>query len=231
MDFFECIESRRSCRAFAPKAIERSILEKAILAANRSPSYMNSQPWELYVIAGEKKASLAKKLFEKASSGAAYQPDFPFPKDWPKAIADRVNKHKLRRFQALGIDPEDKQQIAESYLRNFRFFVAPCVIFIGIEKSLTTWSIFDLGLFTNGLLLSLEAQGLAGCPQALTTAYCDTIRQELDIPDTIRLALSVSTGYPDTEAPVNKYHSSRRNINEFVQWYDSVNGGGKVRRA
>ena len=219
MEFFECIENRKSCRAFIEKQVEKPVLEKILNSVNRSPSYMNSQPWGLFVVAGEKKDALAEKLLEKAASEAIYKPDFPFPKNWPKAIEDRTTAHKLRRLEALGIDPDDKEQIAESYIRNFQFFNAPCVIFMGLERSLTSWSTFDLGLFTHGLLLALEAQGLASCPQALTTAYSDTIREELDIPDTIRLALSVSTGYPDSKAPVNQYRSSRREIGEFVQWY------------
>ena len=219
MDFFECIENRKSCRAFIEKKVEKSVLEKILTSANRSPSYMNSQPWQLFVAAGKKKDALAKKLFETASSSSDYKPDFPFPKEWPEAIESRINKHKLARLAALGIAPDDKERIAESYMRNFRFFNAPCVIFIGVENSLTSWSVFDLGLFVHGLLLALEAQGLASCPQALTTAYADTIRTELDIPENISVALSVSIGHPDINASVNQYYSSRRDIEQFVQWY------------
>jgi len=220
MDFFKCIENRRSCRAFIRKKIKKQVLKKILRAANRSPSYMNSQPWEVYVVAGEKKEALARQLCQKARSGDVYKPDLPFPKGWPKAIEHRTAEHKLRRLKALGINPEDKERISQSLMRNFQFFDAPCVIFIGQEKSLTSWSTFDLGLFVHGLLLGLEAEGLRGCPQALTTAYSETIRKELDIPGTIRLALSISIGYPDTEASVNQYHSSRRDIDELVRWYD-----------
>ncbi len=220
MEFFECIESRKSCRAFLPKDINKGTLERAIRAANRSPSYMNSQPWELFAVGGDNKAALAQRLFEQAVSEIAPAPDVPFVKEWPKALEQRVKQTRLKRFKALGIDPEDKEMIRKSYLRNFGFFDAPCVIFVAMEKGLTSWSVFDLGLFVHGLLLCLEAQGLGCCPQAMPVAYPDIIRKELDIADTLRLVLAVSVGYPDAEAPINRYRTTRRNLNEFVRWYD-----------
>lgn len=219
MDFFQCIERRKSYRAFIQKGIDKEILEKVLRAANRSPSYMNTQPWEVFVVAGEKKDALVKRLFEQGSSEIYPTPDFPFPKDWPEALERRSKEHRLRRYKTVGIDPEDKEAIHESDLKNFRFFDAPCVIFIGMERSLTSWSIFDLGLFVHGLLLGLDAQGLGSCPQARPVAYPEIVRRELGIPETISLVLAISIGYPDPEAPVNQYLSSRKDLSEFVRWY------------
>lgn len=220
MEFFKCIESRRSCRAFLPKNVDKGTLEKVLTAANRSPSYMNSQPWELFVVGGDKKTILAQRLFEQALSDIAPAPDVPFVKEWPKALEPRVKETRLERFKAVGTDPEDKEAIRKSYLKNFRFFDAPCVIFVGMERGLTSWSVFDLGLFVHGLLLCLEAEGLGCCPQAMPAAYPDILREELHIPKTRCLVLAVSVGYPDLEAPINRYRTTRRDLNEYVRWYD-----------
>ncbi len=220
MDFFDCIESRKSSRAFLPKDVDKATLERVLKAANRSPSYMNSQPWEIFVVAGDKKTILAQRLFEQAISEIAPAPDLPFVKEWPKAVEERVRKTRLDRFKALGPDPEDKEEIQKSYLRNFRFFDAPCVIFVGMEGGLTSWSVFDLGLFVHGLLLCLRAEGLGCCPQAMPAAYPDILREELDIPNTLCLVLAVSVGYPDLDAPINRYRTMRRDPNEFVRWHD-----------
>jgi nitroreductase len=219
MDLYECIESRRSFRSFIPKAVDKRTLTKVLEAANRSASYMNTQPWEVFVAAGEKKDILAKRLLEEALSGTAPQPDLAFPKEWPDQIDRRSKEHRLRRFKALGIDPNDGEKVRQSFLRNFEFYNAPCVLFLGMEKSLTPWSIFDLGLFTTGLLLAAQAEGLGCCIQALSMSYPDLIRSELGIPPNISLIVAICMGYPDLKAEINQYRSTRRDLSEFVKWF------------
>jgi len=219
MDFFQAMESRMSCRSFKERTVDRQTLERLLRAANQSPSYMNTQPWEVFVAAGERKKALSRKLYEAITSAAPMQPYIPFQRQWPEPIELRALTHRNSRFRALGIDPEkDQDKVRESYLRNFLFFDAPCALFIGMDGSLPAWSIFDLGLFTHGLLLAAHASGLGACPQAMPTAYPELIRDVLGIPENIAIVLTISLGYPDSEAPVNRYRSVRRGIGEFVHW-------------
>ena len=178
MELYKCLQSRKSFRSFIPRKVEKSVLEKILEAANRSPSYMNTQPWEVFVVTGEKKDALATRLFDEASSGAVQRPDLAFPKEWPELIDRRSKEHRLRRFEALGIDLKDEKKMRQSFLRNFQFYKAPCVLFVGMDKSLTPWSIFDLGLFTSCVLMAAWAEGLVCCVQALSMAYPDIIREE-----------------------------------------------------
>jgi nitroreductase len=219
MDLFQCLNERRSCRAFLKKEVKREVLERILAVANRSPSYMNTQPWEVFLVTGETKEALAAKLYPVASSDAPAKPDYPFPAVWPDAIGQRSKEHRLRRFKAVGVDPENKDMVRTGFLRNFLFFDAPCALFIGLDRSLTPWSVFDLGSFVHALLLAVHAEGLGACPQALTMAYPDIVRKELAIPEQIALFLAVSLGYPDWEAKANQYRSLRRETNEFVRWF------------
>jgi nitroreductase len=219
MDFFETMESRISQRAFLPKKVEKATLERILRAANRSPSYMNTQPWEVFVVTGKKKETLAKKLYEQAFSGTGQVPYIPFPKTWPEALDERSKNHRMRRFKALGIDPDKEQdKVVASYRNNFKFYDAPCAIFIAMDKALTSWSVFDCGAFVHGFLLAAHGEGLGACPQAMPTAYPDAIRAELGIPDTLAIILCISLGYPNLEMPVNQYRSLRRDISEYIHW-------------
>ncbi len=223
MELYHCIEGRRSCRSFIPKPVDKPTLTKVLAAASRSPSDTNTQPWEVFVVAGEKKDILAKKLVESALSGTAPQPDLPFPEEWPDQIEKRSKEHRLRRFEALGIDPNDGETVRQIFLKNFQFYDAPCVLFLGTEKSLTPWSILDLGLFAASLLLAAHAEGLGCCPQTVPISYPGIIRNELGIPPTIALILTICIGYPDLKAEINQYRSARRDLNECVKWF-GVNG-------
>jgi len=220
MDFFETMESRISRRAFLPKKVEKTTLEGILRAANRSPSYMNTQPWEVFVVTGKKKEALAKKLYEQVSSGTPLEPYMPFPKTWPEAHDERSKSHRMRRFKALGIDPDKEQdKVVAGYRNNFKFYDAPCAIFIAMNKALTSWSVFDCGAFVHGFLLAAHAEGLGACPQAMPAAYPDAIRAELGIPDNLAIILCISLGYPDPEMPINQYRSLRRDISEYIRWH------------
>jgi nitroreductase len=219
MELFETMETRSSRRAFLPRPVEKAVLERLIAAANRSPSYQNTQPWEMFVATGEKKDAVAARMRDSVVKGTPMEPHIPFARVLPKAHEARALSHRNRRFQALGIDPEkDQERITESYMKNFMFFGAPCVIFVGMDKTLPPWSIFDLGAFVHGFLLAAHAAGLGAVPQAMPTGYPAIVREELGIPEEIAIILAMSVGYPDLDAPVNGYRSLRREPGEFVRW-------------
>ena len=220
MEFAEAVESRISRRAFLPKQVDRTTLERILQVANRCPSYMNTQPWEVFAATGEKKENLAKKLYAQVCAGVPLTPDVPFPKTWPAAHEERSKSHRLRRFKALGIDPDTEQEkVVASYRNNFKFFDAPCVLFIALDKTLTPWSIFDCGAFAYGLLLAAHAAGLGACPQAMPTGYPEAIRAELGIAESLEIILCISLGYPDLGVPLNQYRSSRRDTSEYIRWH------------
>ena len=64
MDAIECIRTRMSIRKFRPGPVSREILSEIIKTAQCSPSYKNSQPWEVAIVSGEKKEELSKALIE-----------------------------------------------------------------------------------------------------------------------------------------------------------------------
>ena len=219
MDFFEALESRACRRAFLQKQIDQGTLEKIVNSANRSPSYMNTQPWELYVLSGEEKDRLAGQLSSDIANGVPLIPDIPFPTAWPAAHEERFKTHRLRRFKALGIDPDKQQdEVIAAYRNNFKFFNAPCVIIVAMDRTLTPWSIFDCGSFVHGLMLAAHAEGLGACPQAVPTGYANAIRSQLAIPNHLMIVICISLGYPDLASPINQYHSQRRELAEFVHW-------------
>lgn len=50
MNFFELIAKRESCRAYAPRRVEREKLRRCIQAARIAPSACNAQPWHFTVV-------------------------------------------------------------------------------------------------------------------------------------------------------------------------------------
>jgi nitroreductase len=100
---------------------------------------------------------------------------------------------------------------------NFRFYGAPHGLLLFQDASLPAWSLFDMGLFAQSLLLAAHAYGLGTVPQAFLTDYAMDVKKFLDIPDTKRMVLGISIGYADPEAPVNRFRTDRVETAEILR--------------
>ena len=218
MELLEGIETRRSIRAFKPEPIPREIMENILKVAGRSPSYTDMQPWEVVVVSGKKKEELSKTLCELVKSDAAPNPDFALPVNWPPELERRAREHGARRFEAIGIERANEEQRKGLRLLNYEFYGGPCVLFLFLDSTLTAWSIFDMGLFTQSIILAAHSFGVGSCLQASLVVYPEAVRESLGIPKTKHLILGISMGYPDPEARINSYHSTRVGLSDFVQW-------------
>jgi nitroreductase len=68
MDFTKVIETRRSVRAYADKAIPDEVLHRVLEAARLAPSANNSQPWRFIVVKdGATRAQIAKAANDQLS--------------------------------------------------------------------------------------------------------------------------------------------------------------------
>jgi nitroreductase len=203
-----------------PDQVPVELLTEIIETAKWSPSYKNSQPWEVVVLSGEKKQALSEMLLEKLEGKEAPCPDLAAPAAWPEAIEARISHMMQARQEATGIDLSAPENVIKSKKANFNFYHAPHGIFLLQDGSLSEWSLFDLGLFAQSLMLAAKANGLGCVPQAYLTDYAAHIKQFLDIPAGKRLVLGISIGYPDLDAPANNMARERMESSEFVTWME-----------
>ncbi len=225
MELLEGIETRRSYRAFKSNPVPKIVIERILEAGIRSPSCANSQPWEVVVVSGNRKDELSRILSKMAESDVIPNPDLPLPDVWPPELERRVKEHGAKRYKALRVEREDMQTRKKFRLMNFEFYGAPCVLFLFLEKGLTPYSIFDMGLFSQALILAAHSFGVGSCIQAILSNYPDAVREFLGIPRSKIMMLGISMGYPDMEAVINTYQSSRVGLDHFVQWC-----GGEIKK-
>ena len=220
MDAVDCIQTRMSIRAFTRNPVPRELLEKVIETARWSPSYKNSQPWEIMVLSRTKKEGLSKILLDLLDSGAAPCPDLAAPESWPEAEQARIDRLFARRRELTGIDLTAPGMITRAKKANFRFYGAPHAIYLFQDSSLSEWSLFDLGLFAQSLMLAAHALGLGTVPQAFVTDYAREIKEYLDIPAGKRLVLGLSIGYPDKDSPANGLRTERSPVDELATFQE-----------
>jgi nitroreductase len=128
-----------------------------------------------------------------------------------------MDELKAARFASLGIEPEDtaaRQAMAE---RTHQFFGAPTVVYLCMDRTLTAWSLFDMGLLAQSIMLAAQQYGVDSAAAALLISYPDLIRAELQIPEDVLILMGVALGYRDRQHPLNQYQSPRRPLQEVVR--------------
>ena len=219
MEISAGILSRTSVRGFKSTPVPQALVRELLELARCSPSYANTQPWELSVVSGAMRDQLGQVLYGLAAAAEPIRSDVSTPAQWPAANERRSSEHNARRFRTLQIERDDSAARNGLRLMNYRFFEAPCVLFLWLDRSLSEWSTFDLGLFTQTLALAAHGLGLGTCLQASLTYYPQAVRELLGVSQDKRLMLGISLGYPDPSAKLNSYRSSRAELDEFVRWH------------
>jgi len=148
MEVLDNIITRRSYRVFKNDPILKSDLNIIIEAASNSPSYTNTQPWELAIVTGKKKDELAGELLELAKMNASINPDIPKPESWPPVLEARSREHGKRRLETLGISRSDKEGREKLRLMNYEFYGAPCALFFFVISLIFTgyWLLLIVGV-------------------------------------------------------------------------------------
>jgi len=220
MDAIDCIKNRMSIRGFKPDPVPHNVLKDVLETAQWSPSYKNTQPWEVVVLSGSKKEALSEIMVGLFESGKENCPDIPAPESWPAAEEARIADLFRKRKEVSGIDLSDPKVMVVAKKANFNFYKAPHVIYLFQDSSLSQWSLFDLGIFAQSLMLAAYAHGLGTVPQAFATDYAQDVKKFLDIPESKRLVLGISIGYPNMESPANAFRTDRSKIDEIVTWME-----------
>lgn len=209
------MRARKSTRAFRPKAVSRQQVEEILMIAGSAPSNSNTQPWQVYVLAGERKRALSDALL--AANTANSLPLFAhFPDPLPPACAGRQDDFGARYYRALGIDRTDMAARARQTGRNFAFFDAPVGLIFTIDASLKPHSWLDYGLFVQSVMLAATARGLATCPQVSFARYQPVIAQQLQLLAGQAVVCGMSLGYADESAAVNNLGMPREPLDKLV---------------
>lgn len=212
------LDERWTCREFLPDEVPAEDLRRLLALAQRSPSWCNTQPWQVEVTSGDATRRVREALREHVLA-QPQQPDFAWPEGYPGVYGERRRECGFQLYDTLGIDRADKAARLVQMLRNFDLFGAPHLLLVTTEASLGTWGALDCGTWLQTLLLGAQAMGLAAAPQAALAGYAPFFREHFGLPDSRRVVVGVSLGYADTGAPVNAFRTSRAALDDAVRWH------------
>lgn len=220
----EAINSRFSCRAFLPTAVPRSTVEDILRLAARAPSGTNIQPWQLWVLGGEQKEKLSRRMtaaFDDPEEAATHsEPYAYYPRQWTSPYIDRRREVGKQLYGLLGIPKGDAAGMHAQFARNYVFFDAPWAILIGVNEVMSQGAWLDCGMFIQTLMLAAKGKGLDSCPQLAPVQFHRIIHEMLDIPKTETLLCAIALGHADPDAVENHLRTERAPLAEWAKFCD-----------
>lgn len=221
MDILEAIRSRASVRAFLDKPVERAVVQAVLDAARWAPSGVNAQPWEVVAVTGETRKRLAGRMLAARKAGEPASPDYRYyPVEWKDPYKTRRKVCGMALYGALGIGRDDSARRVEAWNRNYGFFGAPVGLMFFLDRDLSQGSWVDMGMFLQSVMIAARSFGLGTCPQAAMAEYPGIAREVLGVPGSKALVCGMALGYPDPDAPVNRYRTEREPVSGFTTWRD-----------
>jgi nitroreductase len=215
----ELVNTRRSCRAFLPKPVSPELIERMFTIAQRTPSWCNSQAWQVHLTSGAGTERFRETMYEYAMSHQL-RPDFPAPEEYHGVYKQRRREAGFGLYASLGIAKDDDAGRVKQMLENFRFFGAPHVAVITSDRALGTYGAVDCGGYVATLLLAAESLGIAAVPQAAIALHADFVRTHFELPEDRLVVCAVSFGYADDAHPANGFRTSRATLPDVIKHVD-----------
>jgi len=216
------IASRRSIRAFLPDPVPRAVIEEILAVAARAPSGTNTQPWKVYVLTGEAKRELSRRViaaYDDPVERATHTEEYDYyPTEWRSPFVDRRRKVGWDLYGLLGIAKTDKARMRAQHSRNYEFFGAPVGLMFTIDRVMQTGSWLDYGMFLQSVMIGARAHGLHTCPQAAFTQFHRIIVPFIGAPPNEQLVCGMSLGHADFDAVENALVTEREPVSGFAQF-------------
>ena len=218
----EAITGRQSIRAFLPdRPVSDEQIESLLNVAGRAPSGSNIQPWQVYVVRGERKTRITEVCSNRFLSGdeGAYEYHY-YPKKWREPYIGRRRQTGFGLYGLLGVDRKDTASVQNYRVQNYQFFGASVGLFFTIDRDMEQGSWLDYGMFLQSFMLAAREAGLESCAQAAFCPYHDSVMPILGAPEEQMLVCGMSLGYADADALVNTYRTGRLEAREYMTVLD-----------
>ena len=220
------ITSRMSARAFTQQLVDRKTLTELLQVASRAPSGTNTQPWKVYVLQGNSRASLVDKVCSAHDAiranpalAADYREEYDYyPENWVSPYIDRRRENGWGLYGLLGIGKGDKDKMHLQHQRNYRFFDAPVGLMFTIDRVMGRGSLLDYGMFLENIMVAARGRGLHTCPQAAWNGFAKIILPHIGAGADEMLVCGMALGYADESDVVNTFHTPRVPVEEFTHW-------------
>ena len=220
MNYDDVVLGRRSIRGYQDKAVPKKLIEEILALAMRSPSSMNTQPWNFTVVSGAVLDKIRTGNTERNLAGVPHSREFRIGKAFEGQHRDRQVGVAKQLFAAMGIAREDKEARHDWVLRGFRQFDAPVCVIITYDRELADSddTAFDCGAVTTALVNAAWSRGLGAVINSQGIMQSPVVREHAGIADDQVIMKAVALGWPDDSFPANAVVSERKSVAEAARF-------------
>ena len=220
MNYDDVVLGRRSIRGYQDKAVPQKLIEEILALAMRSPSSMNTQPWNFTVVSGDVLDKIRAGNTERNLAGVPHSREFRIGKAFEGQHRERQIGVAKQLFAAMGIAREDKDARQDWVLRGFRQFDAPVCVIITYDRELADSddTAFDCGAVTTALVNAAWSRGLGAVINSQGIMQSPVVREHAGIADDQVIMKAVALGWPDDSFPANAVVSERKSVAEAARF-------------
>ena len=220
MNYDDVVLGRRSIRGYQDKAVPQKLIEEILTLAMRSPSSMNTQPWNFTVVSGDVLDKIRAGNTERNLAGVPHSREFRIGNAFEGQHRDRQVGVAKQLFAAMGIAREDKEARHDWVLRGFRQFDAPVCVIITYDRELADSddTAFDCGAVTTALVNAAWSRGLGAVINSQGIMQSPVVREHAGIADDQVIMKAVALGWPDDSFPANAVVSERKSVAEAARF-------------
>jgi len=216
MQFDDVILGRRSIRGYKPDPVPMALIKEIIGLAMRSPSSMNTQPWNFYVITGKALDRIRAGNTERMLAGVPESREFRRGEAFAGKHRDRQIGVAKQLFSAMGIARDDKAMRQDWVMRGFRQFDAPVCVIVTYDRVLhgSDDAAFDCGAVATTLVNAAWSRGLGAVINSQGIMQSPVVREHACVADDQVIMKSIALGWPDENFPANAVVSERKSVDE-----------------
>jgi len=214
--YAEVVNGRRSIRGYKRDPVPKVLIREILALAMRSPSSLNTQPWNFYVVTGEPleriRAENTRRNLERIPSTR----EFRGMENYEGVHRERQVGIAKQLFGAMGIARDDKPKRTDWVLRGFRQFDAPACIVVTYDRVLVGSDIapFDCGAVATAIVNAAWSRGLGCVINSQGIMHSAVVRAEAGIADDQTIMICIAIGWPDDGFPANRVVSTRKTLDE-----------------
>lgn len=184
MDILECINNRRSTRAYKNEPIPKETINNLIELGTKSPTGSGLEPWGFVIIQNE---------------------------DEIDSLSEMTKQYLLDNFEQYPYLHQYEDWLKNPKFSVFNHASTLLIIYGNTESH---WYVYDCSLAAGNIMLAAHSMGIGTCWIGFAEHSLNTkkFKEKYGIPQKYELVCPISMGYDDTTKKKSTYNISSVNI-------------------